>query len=132
LNLQGVPNGEQVQEEPPVQGGPGDLGSASGSTAALGPRHLPQVTQPLWAAPSSLWGCVRIPRPRACVLSRFSHVQLCKASLSLGFSRQEYWSGLPCPSAGDLLDPGIEPVSLTSPALAGGFFNTSQGCRKSQ
>ena len=38
-------------------------------------------------------------------------------SLSMGFSRQEYWSGLPFLSAGDLPDPGIEPRSLTSPAL---------------
>ena len=42
----------------------------------------------------------------------------------MGFPRQEYSSGLPFPSPGDLLDPGIEPVSLTSPALAGGFFTT--------
>ena len=46
-------------------------------------------------------------------------------SLSMGFSRQEYWSGLPFPSSGDLPDPGIEPASLMSPALAGGFFTTS-------
>ena len=45
-------------------------------------------------------------------------------SLSMGFSRQEYWSGLPFPSPGDLPDPGIEPESLVSPALAGGFFTT--------
>ena len=43
----------------------------------------------------------------------------------MGFSRQEYWSGLPFPSPGDLPNPGIEPVSLLSPALAGGFFTTS-------
>ena len=43
-------------------------------------------------------------------------------SLSMGFSRQEYWSGLPCPPAGDLSNPGIESMSLTSPALAGGLF----------
>jgi len=42
-----------------------------------------------------------------------------QASLSMGFSRQEYWTGLPCPPPGDLPDPGIEPVS---PALAGRFF----------
>ena len=42
-----------------------------------------------------------------------------------GFSRQEYWSGLPHPPSGDLPDPGIKPTSLTSPALAGGFFTTS-------
>ena len=60
--------------------------------------------------------------------SHFSRVGLCvtpwtvarQASLSMGFSRQEYWSRLPCPPPGDFPDPGIEPVSLTSPALA--FF----------
>ena len=41
-----------------------------------------------------------------------------------GFSRQEYWSGLPFPTLGDLPDPGIEPASLGSPPLAGGFFAT--------
>ena len=69
----------------------------------------------------------------AFVLSDFSHVQLfatlwtvpCPAPLSMGFSRQEYRSGLPCPPPRDLPDPGIEPVSLMSPALAGGFFTTS-------
>ena len=43
----------------------------------------------------------------------------------MGFFRQEYWSGLPCPPPGDFSDPGIEPVSLMSSALAGGFFTTS-------
>ena len=38
----------------------------------------------------------------------------------MGFSRQEYWSELPCPPLGDLPDPGIEPESLMSPALGGG------------
>ena len=42
----------------------------------------------------------------------------------MGFSRQEYWSGLPCPPPGDLPNPGMEPTSLTSPTLAGGFFTT--------
>ena len=48
-----------------------------------------------------------------------------QAPLSVGFSRQDYWSGLPCPPAGDLPDPGIEPLSLSAPALAGEFFTTS-------
>ena len=69
----------------------------------------------------------------AVLLSSFSRVQLCatlwtvvyQAPLSMGFSRQEYWSGLPCPPPGDLPDPGIKPVSLMSPTLAGGFFITS-------
>ena len=61
-----------------------------------------------------------------------SHVQLCEtlwtlahqASVSQGFSRPEYWSGLPCFPPGDLPNPGIQPMSLMSPALAGGFFTT--------
>ena len=48
-----------------------------------------------------------------------------QAPLSMGFSRQAYWSGLPCPPPGDLPDPGIGPASLTSPALAGMFFTTN-------
>ena len=44
-----------------------------------------------------------------------------QASVSVGFSRQEYWSGLPCPPRADVPYPGVEPVS---PALAGGFFTT--------
>ena len=41
-----------------------------------------------------------------------------------GIPRQEYWSGLPFPSPGDLPNPGVEPVSRASPALSGGFFTT--------
>ena len=48
-----------------------------------------------------------------------------QAPLSKGFPRQEYWSGLPFPSPGDLPHAGIEPSSPMSPALAGGFFTTS-------
>ena len=67
------------------------------------------------------------------MLSYFSRVRLFatlwtvayQAPLSIGFSRQEYWSGLPYPAPGDLPDPGIKPVSLTSPALLGRFFATS-------
>ena len=69
----------------------------------------------------------------ACLLSHFSRVRLFatpwtvarQAPLSMGFSRQEYWSGLPCPPQGDLPNPGIKPATLTSPQLAGGFFITS-------
>ena len=46
-------------------------------------------------------------------------------SLSMGFSTQEFWSGLPCPPPGDLPDPGTESESPMFPALAGGFFTTS-------
>ena len=63
-------------------------------------------------------------------LSRFNRVQLFvtpwtvpdQAPLPMGFSRQEYWSGFPCPPSGDLPDPGIEPMSVTSPALASRAF----------
>ena len=48
-----------------------------------------------------------------------------QACLSMGFSTWDYWSGLPCPPPGDLPDLGVEPESLTSPALAGGFLTTS-------
>ena len=48
----------------------------------------------------------------------------CQAPLSMKFSSQEYWSGLPFPSPGNLPNPGIEPRSPASPALAGGFFTT--------
>ena len=62
-----------------------------------------------------------------------SHVRLsatpwtvaCQAPLAMGFSRQEYWSGLPFPSPGDLPHPGIEPRSLAAPELAGGYFIAS-------
>jgi len=47
-----------------------------------------------------------------------------QALLSMGFSRREYWSGLPCPSAEDIPDSGIKSGSLVSPALAGRFFTT--------
>ena len=66
-----------------------------------------------------------------CCAQSLSHVQLSvtpwtvdQAPLSMRFSRQEYWSGLLCPPPGDLPDPGTEPVSLTSPALAGELFST--------
>ena len=68
-----------------------------------------------------------------CALSCFSCIQLfaapwtiaCWAPLSMGFFRQEYWSGLPCHPPGDLPDPGMESASLMSPALAGKFCTTS-------
>ena len=55
-----------------------------------------------------------------------------QALLSKGFSQQEYFSGVPFPPPGDLSNPGIEPMSLTSPALAGGFFTPSATWARSQ
>ena len=65
----------------------------------------------------------------ACMLSRVRLFETLwtiahQASLSMGFSRQEYWSGLLFPSPGDLSDPGIKPASLAFPALAGMVFTT--------
>ena len=67
---------------------------------------------------------------RACMLSCFSRVQLFatpwtvahQALLSTRLSRQEYWSGLSCPSSGDLSNPGTEPVSPCGSCIAGRFF----------
>ena len=67
------------------------------------------------------------------MLSHLSHVRLFvtpwtiahQASLSMGFSRQGYWNGLPSPPPGGLLNPEIKPMSLRSPELAGRFFITS-------
>ena len=68
-----------------------------------------------------------------CVLSCFSYVRLfstlwtvaSQAPLSMGFSRQDYWSGLSFSPPGDLPNPGIKPVSFMSPALSSRFFTTS-------
>ena len=68
-----------------------------------------------------------------CMLSCFSHVLLYatlwtvahQVLLSMGFSRQEDYSGLPCPPAGDLSNPGIKPTSLTFPSLAGKYITTT-------
>ena len=67
-----------------------------------------------------------------------SHIQLfatpwtvaCQAPLSMEFSTQKHWNGLPCPLPGDLLDPGNELVSPVSLSLAHGFFTTSTICKR--
>ena len=81
----------------------------------------------LWVDQYFLWSggaysavlCSVVPEPQIC------SPMDCSPPDSSGFSRQEYWSGLPFPPSGDLPDSEIKPVSLTSPALAGGFFTTS-------
>ena len=79
-------------------------------------------------------GTVHFKEVIACaVLSRFSCVQLFETHglqptwflCPWAFSREKYWSGLLCPPPGDLPDPGMEPVALMIPELAGGFFTTS-------
>ena len=95
-------------------------------TSSLSARHQGHGCNPGW--PQVSWWSLLCE----CVLSHFSDVQLiltvwtvvCQAPLSMGFSRKEYWSGLPCPPSGDLSNPRIKPTALMSPALAGGFFPT--------
>ena len=74
------------------------------------------VLYTLWVYAKWLQSCPTLWNPMDC------SPQL---PLSKGFSRQEYWSGLPCPPPVDLPDPGIEPASLMSPAIARRFFTTS-------
>ena len=111
---------------------------------------LTLVTWPRWSSPGfptthtfptppqihTVWKEVTLDSLslHACMLSPFSCVQHSatlwtvahQAPLSMGFSRQEYWSGLPCPLPGNLPNSGTEPRSLMSPALARRFFTTSK------
>ena len=95
----------------------------------------PQLTK----ADQHSWGQIRRFIFNLCMLSHFSRIQLFatpwtvarQAPLSMGFSREEYWSGLLCPPPGDLPNPGMEPAS-PSPALAGGFFTTEPSGKPSR
>ena len=91
--------------------------------------RLDNATTPLKQQHSGCFDLV-LPVGMCYVLSFFSCVQphetaARQAPLSMGFSRQEYWSGLPCPPPGDLPEPGIKPASFMAPVLAGGFFKIS-------
>ena len=92
-------------------------------------HHFPGVGVETRAGAALGGSTARLPQC-VCVLSRVrlfvtpwtvAH----QAPLSMGSSRQEHWSGLPCPPPGDLPDPGVELASLVSPALAGGFFTNA-------
>ena len=80
-----------------------------------------------FSCPSSFLRCCVC----VCMLSHLKHFHLFatlwtvapQAPLSTRYSRQEYWSGLPCLPLGDLPDPGIESVTFMSPALVGGFYH---------
>ena len=96
-------------------------------------NHQPTIQDPVHVlrTPLSHW---RVQHPvhfHLCALSHCSPISAAlwtvahQALLSLAFSRREYWGGLPRPPPGDLPDPGVGPVSLESPALAGGFSTTS-------
>ena len=84
----------------------------------------PTVARP---APLSTWNlCTCVLRCSSCIqLFVTLWIIACWPPLSMGFPRQEYWSGLPCFSPGDLPNSRTEPVSFMSPALAGRFFTTS-------
>ena len=78
----------------------------------------------MWGGGGELWIPLRLS-VHACMLSHsVVSNSLRPHRLSTGLCREDYWSGLPCPPPGDLPDPGIEPVSPTPPALAGGFFTS--------
>ena len=79
---------------------------------------LPFTSLLMCACVLSLQSCPTLCNPMDCM-------QPARLFCSWGFSRQEYWSELPCPPPGGLPDPGIQASSLTSPALLGGFFTTS-------
>ena len=116
------------------------LGSAiKGVTGAtiLSRSNWRRITSQAHSLTWQLGGCM-------CILGCFRHVRVSvtlstvtrQAPLSVGFSRQEYWSGLPCPPPGNLPNPGIELASRISPALAERFYTASAtweaqlgGCR---
>ena len=103
---------------------------------SLGPIYLlPQKVYPYLELKSSFLICAVnfCANELAYMHTYFSCAQLSvtlwtiahQVPLSMGLSRHEYWSGLLCPPPGDLPNPEIEPVSLTSPPLTGGFLTTS-------
>ena len=108
--------------EPPLPGGP-----------VLHPHSPPQAYDGARSECRRIQASFLTRHPCAPVLHSFNLVRLFvtpwivgpQAPLSVGFSRQEHWRGLPCPPPGDPPDPGTEPASQESPALAGGFFTTS-------
>ena len=113
--------------------------SCCGFSQALWPGPQTPALAPSLLCSGRTQGAVLSPL-HVDVLSHFSRVRLCatlwtaahQAPLSMGFFRQEYWSGLPCPPPGDLLNPGTEAASPVSPALAGGFFTTNATCEASE
>ena len=100
--------------------------SCSVVSDSLQPHELQHATPP---SPSPTPGVHSDSRPS----SHFSSIQLFvtigtvahQCPLSMGFFRQEYWSGLPCPKSGYFPTPGTKSSCLTSPTMAGGFFTTS-------
>ena len=111
-----------------------------GNCALLNRVLLREQNKTLWKTSSTFLGLKGIAECWRAIIywimpstQLLSHVRLfaapwtiiaCQAPMSMGFSRQEYWNGLPLPTPEDLLHPGVESTSLTSPPLAAGFFTT--------
>ena len=118
--LLGFAGGSSVRNPPAIAGDPGSIpGSGRPPEEEMAEHDL---------------AAKQLPQMKTAVAAKLlSRVQLCatpwtvahQPPLSMGFSKREYWSGVPCPPLGDLPDRGIEPMSLTSPTLSGGFFTTS-------
>ena len=91
------------------------------------PRNT-EESSPCYPVSSRLLSILYISSVRVCVLSHSvvsDSLRPHQAPLSMELSRQEYWSRLPFPTAGGLPNPGIKPISLAFPALAGKFFTIS-------
>ena len=123
----------------PTQGHITSLRFSGAATTLRGPAPASPVSllsplPPSSGSPHSSRGIPeRSPSIHACMPSCLSHVLFVtpwtvahQAPLSMGFSRQEYWRGLPCPPPGDLPNLGTEPVSLLSPESSGRFFTTKR------
>ena len=111
-----------VKNLPASAGDTRDMGSpGSGRSRDMGSLGQEDPLEEGMATNSSILVCAQsfltLCDPMDCVA--------CLAPLSMEFTSQEYWSRLPCPPPGDFPDPGIQPTSLVSPALAGVFFTTS-------
>ena len=118
------------------------LATVIGSDTTIWPKCTESKSnlEPLWEREAFQWKQSRTETRCCChrlqiesmICSCYLVTKLCpimtpwtgaqQAPLSIGFSRQEYWNGLPFPTPGDLPKPRIKPISLVSPALAGGFF----------
>ena len=108
-----------------LQGGVGEFGAEIPVWALT---HWTCPTSFFPAVPNSglsIWVCVCTQSVSCVWLFMIPWTVAHQAPLSMGFFRQEYWSGLPFPSPGELPYPGIKPMFLLSPALAGSFFTTS-------
>ena len=90
-------------------------------------NQLITTTSGEWTSSGKAHECVPVCVQAQSCLTLYSPVNRSPQVLvSMGFSRQEYWSGLPFPLPGDLPDPGTEPTSFVSPVLEDGFFTTEQ------